>query len=285
MAPPTRREYPQTDTGHERMRREELRLAKRWIRPGSRVLEIGGGSGFQSALLAAAGCDVVSIDVERKPSPEKQGFQKQYWPVQSYDGAHLPFGDAEFDVVYSSHMLLHVLDTIPGFLAEVQRVLRPGGVTLHVVPTASWRLWTNVLYYADLGMRIWSKVGRSRPTAANRPAPEPNATPAPLLSRITSLLWPKPVGPARNTLVELAAFRRSRWSACFRQAGFDHVDSAGSGVFYSGYLILPRLPLPARQWMAKLLGSSSHIIVARRSDAKAAVPAGSGRKAAGASAS
>src|ERR1700688_3332170 len=121
MAPSASQEYAETETCRERVRREELRLVQRWIRPGARVLEIGGGSGFQAALLAAAGCDLVSIDVERKPSPARQGFRKQYWPVQSFDGVHLPFGDAEFDVVYSSHMLYHVSETMPEFLAEIRR--------------------------------------------------------------------------------------------------------------------------------------------------------------------
>ena len=79
------------DTPHERIRREEVALVKRWIPPGARVLEIGGGSGFQAALLASAGCDIVAIDLEGRPGPTMQGFQKQYWPVQVYDGHHLPF--------------------------------------------------------------------------------------------------------------------------------------------------------------------------------------------------
>jgi SAM-dependent methyltransferase len=261
------------DTGHERMRREELRLALSSIPRGARVLEIGGGSGFQAALLAAEGCEVVSIDVAQKPSPEHQGFQKQYWPVESYDGRRLPFGDGEFDVVYSSHMLLHVLDTMPQFLAEVRRVLRPGGLTLHVVPSASWRWWTNVLYYFDLLRRIGAKLARrSRPAAGDRPGNTGGAAPVPVAARINLLLWPEPVGPSRNTIVEIIAFRRSRWAAAFRQAGYEDVKSAGSAVFYSGFLFLPDLPLTTRRWMAKLLGSSSHLIAARRPKARAAQP-------------
>jgi ubiquinone/menaquinone biosynthesis C-methylase UbiE len=133
------------DTRHERIRRQELELVKRWIRPGSRVLEIGGGSGFQAALLAAWGCEIISIDLAGKASPEKQGFGKQYWPVEAYDGRRLPFGDREFDVVYSSHMLYHV-EALPQFLGEMQRVLRPGGLALHLLPSASWRWWTNLTY-------------------------------------------------------------------------------------------------------------------------------------------
>ena len=47
----------------------------------------------------------------------------------------LPFGDASVDVVYHSHMLEHLdRSRAPAFLAEVHRVLRPGGVHRIVVP-------------------------------------------------------------------------------------------------------------------------------------------------------
>lgn len=47
----------------------------------------------------------------------------------------IPFGDATVDAVYHSHVLEHIdRDAVSGFLAEVRRVLRPGGVHRIVVP-------------------------------------------------------------------------------------------------------------------------------------------------------
>lgn len=47
----------------------------------------------------------------------------------------IPFPDASVDAVYHSHMLEHIdHDAVPGFLAEVRRVLKPGGVHRIVVP-------------------------------------------------------------------------------------------------------------------------------------------------------
>jgi SAM-dependent methyltransferase len=47
----------------------------------------------------------------------------------------IPFGDCSVDVVYHSHFLEHLpRAAIEGFLAEVGRVLRPGGVQRIVVP-------------------------------------------------------------------------------------------------------------------------------------------------------
>jgi SAM-dependent methyltransferase len=47
----------------------------------------------------------------------------------------IPLGDESADVVYHSHVLEHVdRDAVPGFLAEIRRVLKPGGVHRVVVP-------------------------------------------------------------------------------------------------------------------------------------------------------
>jgi SAM-dependent methyltransferase len=255
-------EIARSETGHERIRREELKLLAHWFRPGDRVLEIGGGSGFQAALLAQGGCEVISIDVAARPAPKAPWFREQYWPVQVYDGAHLPFGDAEFDVVFSSQMLLWVVATMPQFLAEIQRVLRPGGLTVHVVPSASWRWWTNLGFYVNLVRRVWRRLAPKRQTGGGQQAKISGAVP--LGPRIKRLLFPSPVGPSTSTTAELISFRRARWTAAFRQAGYVPLESTGSGLFYTGFLFLPRLPVAARRWMAKLLGSSSHVIVAPR---------------------
>ena len=47
----------------------------------------------------------------------------------------IPFADQSVDGVYHSHLFEHLdRDVVPGFLAEVKRVLKPGGVHRIVVP-------------------------------------------------------------------------------------------------------------------------------------------------------
>jgi ubiquinone/menaquinone biosynthesis C-methylase UbiE len=98
---------------------------------GARVLDVGCGLGDFTAVLvehglAAVGCDVSSEALlrarERHPGVEF---------VQSADA--LPFGDAAFEVVWAGEVLEHVQDVL-GLLAEIHRVLRPGGRLLVSTP-------------------------------------------------------------------------------------------------------------------------------------------------------
>ena len=82
----------------------------------------------------------------------------------------LPWGDATFSAVYSSHTLEHLhLDTTRALLRECLRVLKPGGVCRMVVPD----LRTIALEYAgmyvfpqpDCYTYITSEVRASRPKA------------------------------------------------------------------------------------------------------------------------
>ena len=64
--------------------------------------------------------------------------------AQHYDGAaladlrQLPFPDATFDCIVSSHVMGHVpLEAKEAVAAEIARLLRPGGLTVHVIETDS----------------------------------------------------------------------------------------------------------------------------------------------------
>ena len=66
--------------------------------------------------------------------------------AEHYDGAalaeleSLPFPDASFDCVVSSHVIGHIPpEKKPLVFAEIARVLRPGGRTAHVIETESSR--------------------------------------------------------------------------------------------------------------------------------------------------
>jgi len=60
---------------------------------------------------------------------------------------------------YSSHMLYHAVD-LDAIAGEISRVLRPGGVAVHVLPSASWRFWTTVAHYPNLVKKLLTRPNR-----------------------------------------------------------------------------------------------------------------------------
>lgn len=99
-----------------------------------RVLEIGFGSGLNVEHYPPSVTDVVAVEpsdvawrlarsrLHRSPAPVERG---------GLDGQRLPLPDASVDSALSTFTLCTIPD-LPAALAEVRRVLKPGG-SLHVV--------------------------------------------------------------------------------------------------------------------------------------------------------
>ena len=88
-----------------------------------RVLDAGCGRGELAERLAHTGIDVVALDQSERmvELTRARGVDALVADVQA-----LPFADGEFDVVVANFMLYHVPD-VHRALAELARVLRPGG--------------------------------------------------------------------------------------------------------------------------------------------------------------
>jgi SAM-dependent methyltransferase len=86
-----------------------------------RVLDVGSGTGDLAALVAAPEVVCVDLSPAAVEAARSRGLDAQVADVQA-----LPFADGEFDVVLGNWMLYHVPDLDRG-LAEIARVLRPGG--------------------------------------------------------------------------------------------------------------------------------------------------------------
>ncbi len=109
-----------------------------------RVLDWGAGWGQNSLLLAAHGLEVVAYDVEDKGAGEGllAGTGVRYVVAPRPDAPDLPFADREFDAVLNCGVLEHV-DDVRRALAELGRVLRPGGVlvTYHLPNRHAYTEW------------------------------------------------------------------------------------------------------------------------------------------------
>jgi ubiquinone/menaquinone biosynthesis C-methylase UbiE len=98
--------------------------------PGSRVLELGCGSGKTAAWLAGRDLDLVAVDVShaalRMNCPAKEGFTR--YALAAADARQLPFRDGIFDRAFAVHILGH-LDNHDRrrAAAELVRVVKHGG--------------------------------------------------------------------------------------------------------------------------------------------------------------
>jgi ubiquinone/menaquinone biosynthesis C-methylase UbiE len=132
---------------------------------GKEVLEIGSGAGGHSALFAAHGARVTAIDL----TPERvqatagkfrlMGERAAGCTALEGDAEALPFPDARFDIVYSNGVLHHTNDT-ERTLAEVHRVLKPGGrAVIMLYCKSSWAYWIN--YWLCAGV-LTGRIFRDR---------------------------------------------------------------------------------------------------------------------------
>lgn len=98
-------------------------------RAGLRVLDLGCGAGDSIDLFRSLSPGVrwSGVDIER--SAEVEMRTRADADFHTFDGERLPFGDAEFDLVWCKQVLEHV-ENPQGLLAEVTRVLQPGGVLI-----------------------------------------------------------------------------------------------------------------------------------------------------------
>jgi demethylmenaquinone methyltransferase/2-methoxy-6-polyprenyl-1,4-benzoquinol methylase len=113
--------------------------------PGDEVLDVATGTGAVAReLLRQKGCAVVGVD----QSPEMLAVAREHLPTTvklvEASAERLPFEDASFDALTVTYLLRYVDD--PGAtLAELARVVRPGGTVASLefaVPAGLWRpLW------------------------------------------------------------------------------------------------------------------------------------------------
>lgn len=240
----------------ETLRRAELDLVKPYFKPGLRVLELGGGSGYQASVISSWGCEVLSIDI-----PQRSASQKYYYPVQDYDGQNIPFDSIDFDIVFSSNVLEHI-PALPPILAEIGRVLKPRGFAIHILPSSAWRFWASIAHYIYILKRLLGQQ-HSIPGMATTPSVQEKLEQNGLAYVIKRILLAGSHGEYPSAFSELYYFSKYRWFKVFQENGFDVVSVSGNKLLYSGYGLFPTLPLYKRRAMANLMGSACHIFITK----------------------
>lgn len=102
------------------------------IKRGSKILDIGSGSGNEAVFLAKQGMNVTGLDL----NPESIMLAKKLATLQKAnvefikgDALKLPFPDESFDVINDTFVFHHFEKTMRGkYAQEIRRVLKNGGI-------------------------------------------------------------------------------------------------------------------------------------------------------------
>jgi SAM-dependent methyltransferase len=114
------------------------------LRPGERALDMGCGAGRHAFEMFRRGADVVAFDQDgdelagvlelfgamREEGQVPAGAEAD---IKQGDALSLPFADGEFDRVVAAEVLEHIPEDTTA-IAELARVLRPGGTLAVTVP-------------------------------------------------------------------------------------------------------------------------------------------------------
>ncbi|HEV2914015.1 MAG TPA: class I SAM-dependent methyltransferase [Pyrinomonadaceae bacterium] len=114
----------------------EQAIARMNVGKGSRVLDLGCGSGWATRLLAGQAVDgiVIGIDISDEMIERARKLSADYGNVEFRlaSAERLPFEDDYFSHAFSMESLYYYAD-IAAALREVHRVLEPGGLFVTVV--------------------------------------------------------------------------------------------------------------------------------------------------------
>ena len=124
--------------------REEVLAFAAASSAGSPVLDLGSGGGRDSRLLEQNGKQVVSGDICLKllRQARELAYGRSNIGNVCLDSRQIPFRQATFGGVWACGSLLHLpMDDLPSALAEIFRVLQPGGIAVINMQAGSAEGW------------------------------------------------------------------------------------------------------------------------------------------------
>ena len=111
------------------------RFAQSWAHQ-RRVLDLGCGTGYGTALIADNAEEVIGLDIALNALPTTTSTAALF---VAGDSTRLPLRDQTFDLVISFQVIEHIEDE-ERYLSEVHRVLTPDGLFIVSTPNKALRL-------------------------------------------------------------------------------------------------------------------------------------------------
>lgn len=116
------------------------KLAKEYLKKGSKVLEIGCGDGYGANYLAGNDINVIGIDVDKHSiNYAQRKYKNNKLSFNLYNGESINYEPHSFDMVISFQVMEHV-EKINQYLENIKKMLKPNGLFLITTPNRTYRL-------------------------------------------------------------------------------------------------------------------------------------------------
>lgn len=212
-------------------------------------LELGAGDGFQSDFVSEYVEKLIVTDI----NPErlkKQNTESREYRICDAEKVSNVFKNQTFDFIFSSNLLEHLPNPLEA-LKNMHKILKDGGVVIHIIPSPFWKICHLFFYIPNILVQaieiifkknriaIFSKKMRNfrglneGSKSSNEYDNNVKAIKAPRRT-FFQMLMPAPHGVSSNNIKEFYALTRKRWKEEFQKANFE-VMTIKKGPVASGY--------------------------------------------------
>ena len=218
-----------------------------------KILEIGGGDGYQAKVLADKGYSIISIDIAPR-SP-------QVFPVKKIENTNLNFSDETFDIIFTSHVLPHV-HNLKQMFNEIKRIIKKDGTIVHIVPTTGWSFITNIWHYLFIPKYLLKSIKKRifKKEVLQINNEQKNEISGSIHNNIKKLFL-HPLGENPSFIHELIYFSRNHWMKLFVDNGFKIIEAKNGSHITSGYGVFRFRLISFRKIFGKYFFSSSYYFV------------------------
>jgi SAM-dependent methyltransferase len=249
-----------------------VRFDRLGVRPGDLVLDAGAGFGRHAFEFARRGADVIALDyADDEVAGTRNTFAgmidageidpARFVGAVRGDATCLPFADGVFDRVITSEVLEHIPADVAA-IAELQRVLKPGGTFAATVPTewpekVNWRLSDE--YHAPKAVGGHVRIYSSTELKSKLRTAGLDVTASHHAHALHSPYWwlKCAVGPRRDDSRAVNTYRRLlEWEIVERPRSMRVVERTLSPVLGKSYVVYARKPARPRTDRASSAGAA-----------------------------